>query len=104
LGGGVRAWAAVGASALGSRVAVARVRPCGMFGDNRSEAAKSRLPRAVRQAMGGSCGPGGQNIRDDLRFADALYETPGCVSKSICRARAASPLEQHRVGRRHVEA
>ena len=41
-GGGVRAWAAVGASAATSRAAIARVRPCGIFGDNRSDAAKSR--------------------------------------------------------------
>ena len=41
-GGGVRAWAAVGASEASSRVAIARVRPCGIFGHNRSDTAKSR--------------------------------------------------------------
>jgi hypothetical protein len=41
-GGGVRAWAAVGASAALSRVAIARVRPCGILGDNRPDTAKSR--------------------------------------------------------------
>ena len=41
-GGGVRACEAVGASAATSRAAIARVRPCGIFGDNRSDTAKSR--------------------------------------------------------------
>jgi hypothetical protein len=39
-GGGVRAWAAVGASA--SRAAIAKVCPCCILGDNRSDTAKSR--------------------------------------------------------------
>jgi hypothetical protein len=48
-GGAVRAWAAVGASAPASRAAIARLRPCCIFGDNRPEAAKSR-PRRARFA------------------------------------------------------
>ena len=50
-GGGVRAWAAVGASAAASRTTIARLRPCCILLDNRSDTAKSR-------PGGGSAGSG----------------------------------------------